>query len=243
MRCFPLALPAIATLALLVLPVATVQAEPRVPISQIAPDSGLTGDVLFLGLAASPDGPILHLAIEVPELTAALDAAGFALGNLGSSRHRLYWVGPTDFSDAGAGGMVTASSHARWEEWADLDPFGDHLTRLLRDTKKLNLAIRPIWDTATGTLSVEVVLLNIDNVPGEVEQWLQRLGVDFTRRARLFDLPDSITAQYAPVLVVQAATLLHGGRGVRYDLRLALHGDAVPQTLPGLMLAFWGLSG
>jgi len=151
----------------------------------LAPDSPVSG-TLSAGDAVAAQGRVtVPLTLDLPALLAELDAEGAARGNLGSDEHRLSWLGPTSVLGVDPDGSVILRTRAHYEYWNDVLDI-----RVLEMSRDVDLRMRPVWDDAAKSLALDVEVLNIRDVPGEVEQWMRDLGVTLGGRLDLFD-PDA----------------------------------------------------
>lgn len=152
-----------------------------VDIRRIDPDFPVDATLFVEKYDADRSRTTAAFRIEAPNFFAQADAIGRAKGNMGSSRNRLYWVGPTRFTGTDGGWGFTARSRARYESWTYVELIFDTLkTKNFQDTKTVDLAISPTYQPTTGVITIEYKLLNIRNFPGELEQILRWLGVEFS---------------------------------------------------------------
>lgn len=149
-----------------------------VPLSKIAPDAPVTGQVRLLSIA--PEGPRvrLRLAADLPNLIPELDTLGRSFGNMGSSTKRVTWIGPSRLT-AINGNTLHIRSKARLTIY--LKVLGKY-QKIGRDTKRVDIRLTPDWDAnaKAGVLNWEIA--NIRNLPGTLEKLLKRMGVDFGGR-------------------------------------------------------------
>jgi len=200
-------------------------------LEQSLPQTGLVGRITLLETTVTDESTAVRIAVDIPALATFLDAQGQARGNLGSSRKRLYWVGPSRITGVRDGGCLTVQTRVRLELYVDFDPFGNSLTYTGRDTKTVDLGLCTIWSDAEGRLEIAVEVLNIRNFPGEVEQWLRRAGIDFSARMGVIDLSPEQVAAFTPTLPIHSLTVAPDGQGARLDLELRLGGEAARRGL------------
>ena len=132
------------------------------------------------GVTAKDGRCHLDVALVAPGLWSDLDARIAARGNLGSSRNRLFWVGPTRLRGVEGGTDILLTSRARYESWAIFKILGKRIkNKNFQDTKTVDFRLRPVWDGAADRLTLAYEIQNIRNVPGEIESQLRRLGVEF----------------------------------------------------------------
>ena len=139
--------------------------------------SGVTGTLSLQNVEQVEERCALTLIATLPSLFAELDQIGRSKGNMGSSRNRLYWVGPTRLRGVGQPGTILLTSRARYESWTYIDIGIDKIkTRNFRDTKTVDLSLGVNWKNQTDTLSLNYEIQNIRTFPGSIESGLRSLG-------------------------------------------------------------------
>ncbi|WP_146345821.1 hypothetical protein [Falsiphaeobacter marinintestinus] len=144
----------------------------NVAFSSLDPDTPVSGTLSVNSLTPNGDRLDLSLSAAAPTVLDQLDTLARNAGNLGSCEARLYWEGPTRVTSA-QGDRADLTTRVRGEFWA-CSPFK---TRLIRDTKTVDLALTPIWHPDPPGLSLKVEITNIHNVPGDFEAALRASGV------------------------------------------------------------------
>lgn len=156
-------------------------------LSDIAPNGGINGDLSISDIKLV-DGRLRALAtISIPDLVGDTDRKLSALGNMGSSRKRLYWAGGTNIRAVSRDCGISVSSRARTEVWAYA--FGGS-TRLGQDTKGIEYSIIPSWKPETKTLSVKARLTNVQNFPKWAEELFRLDAVSRQAGISLNDIPE-----------------------------------------------------
>lgn len=195
-----------------------------IPFDRILDQPDITGTFLVSDITPQGDGRCaLSVTARVPSLFDQLDAMGRARENMGGNTHRLYWVGPTNLTSAN-GNTITMSSRARYELWGEIDVLFDTIkTKILQDTKTVDLLLVVDWDAAANALSLRYDITNIRNFPGEVEGWLRTLGVDFGGQERLTVPQNDTLAELAPEIIAGPAFAAYQrGLDIRVDATLVL---------------------
>ena len=196
------------------------------PLQQLAPGLPVTG------LLSIPEPPVIKgdrihtkIIISAPNLTVQLDALGRSKGNLGSSRNRLYWVGPTAFTQV-SGRAVSIQSRARYESWAFVKVFSKTIkNKNFQDTKSIEMTLRPRWVAATKTLDLTYALTNIRNFPDSLERTLRQLGVEFEGQTSLAISDDDVFQNLDPhILNWHAQKLSETGLALHLNVSLSRAG-------------------
>lgn len=160
-----------------------------IPIRDLFGDLGVTGDLVIDSIAPDGDRCAISVTIAAPALLSEIDRLGRAQGNVGSSRNRLYWVGPTRLREVQSPGYIFLSSRARYESWTYVDlGFDTVKTKNFQDTKGIDLRLSVVWNNETDTLALSYEIQNIRNFPGALETALRRIGLRFGGSSTL-DLP------------------------------------------------------
>lgn len=149
-------------------------------ISRFLAGEAVSARVDLHDIEARGDRCHLDVTLAAPRLWRDLDARIGTRGNLGSSRNRLYWVGPTRLRGVAKDTTILLTSRARYESWTIVKVFGKKLkNKNFRATKTVDFLLRPSWDAARDRLSLDYEIQGMRNFPGEIEQQLKRHGVEF----------------------------------------------------------------
>jgi hypothetical protein len=199
------------------------------PLSELAPGLAIDGTISvpetprFVG-----DRIVATVVLSAPSLFADLDRIGQSKGNMGGCNSRLFWVGPTRLNGVPSTGAIRVTSRARYEQWTCVDLLFDKLkTELFRDTKTIDLSLRPVWDQASQSLTLLYSLDNIRNFPGEFEQQLRRLGVEFGGQTRVSVASSATFAALDPQIARWAPRAINDNAGLALDIELSLNRTAV----------------
>lgn len=188
-------------------------------LSDIAPDGGINGDLSISNIRLA--GGRLHAVatISIPDLAADVDQKLKPLGNMGSSRKRLYWAGHTNIDRVGQDCRISASSRARAEFWGYV--LGGK-TRIFRDTKTIEYSIMPLWVMETKTLSIRANLTNVRNLPNWTEDMFRLDRVSRQAGISMNDIPQIADMNLA---VDGVNCSLIGSTGI--SARILVSGDAM----------------
>lgn len=171
-------------------------------IKHFLPEAPVTGTVRIAEVSAAPQAGrcVIDLDFTLPNLMTELDRYAKSGGNHGSSRNRLYWVGSTRLVSA-SGGVINLASRARYESWAYARLFGnDAKTRLLEDTKNLDLRVTTSWDNADDRLIIIGQITDVRGLGADIENSLgvrdpKRLELNLSDSETLVDLMPRLEAQ------------------------------------------------
>lgn len=147
-----------------------------IQLEDLFPDSEVSGTLEIVSIEPTGDRCEISVVIDAPALFSELDDLGRSKGNMGSSRNRLYWVGPTSLRRAVPPGTILLTSRARYESHTYV--FGGNFKNF-QDTKTIDLRLSTDWNGNSNTLSLTYQIQNIRNFPGAVESALRNLGVNF----------------------------------------------------------------
>ena len=195
-----------------------------IPLSLVVPNTFVEGTIEVLE-PPMIDGTrlVIQAWIEAPSLFASLDALTVGRGNLGSCTRRLYWVGPTRLSRSPTDGVLAVTSRARYELWI----CESWLTTLLsRDTKTIDMLAWPSWNAEDRSLALTYRIDNIRNFPNDLENLLQRLGVEFSGRNRVYVSNSADFEQLGLNLRAWQLHDLNEGRGIAISLTIDMDAGA-----------------
>lgn len=188
-----------------------------VAFSSLDPDTPVSGTLTINDLTPNGDRLDLSLSAAAPTVLDQLDTLARSAGNLGSCEARLYWEGPTRVTSA-QGDHADLTTRVRGEIWT----CGFLTTRLIRDTKTVDLALTPIWNPDPPGLRLKVEITNIHNVPGEFVAALRASGVGLSD---VLDVPlgdPDLLSTLAPQVHSLQVTAPQGAAGLTITTDLSL---------------------
>ena len=186
---------ALITAAILFLPLSAKAQSAFIPLQDLFGDVGLSGTVAVESISPKGDRCAISVIVVVPALLSEMDELGRSQGNMGSSRNRLYWVGPTRLRGVEGPNTILLSSRARYESWTYLELVFDTIkNKNFQDTKTVDLRLFADWNRAAKKLKLSYEVQNIHNFPGSLEAALRGLGLQFGGSST-FDLPDTSSTE------------------------------------------------
>lgn len=187
----------------------------------INPRAGISGTLQITDVTLTNGRIEVAAVVEAPQLLAEIDSKLSGRGNMGSSRKRLFWAGPSKFSDIKRSCDMTISSRARYEIWAYV--FGGN-TRLARDTKSLSFSLRPHWNSNHKDLTLNARLDNIRNFPNWAENLFKIRDTTKTIGLSLNEIPGLETLN--PTVNGVSCTAL-GNQGLRARITASANAAAM----------------
>lgn len=181
--------------ALLAVPLSARAQSASILLQDLFGDIGVSGTLAIDSIAPEGDRCTISVIVSAPALFSELDRLGQSQGNIGSSRNRLYWVGPTRLRGVQGPSTILLTSRARYESWTYIEVLFDTIkTKNFQDTKNIDLRLSVEWNGDINTLLLSYEIQNIRNFPGSLEAALRSLGVRFGGSSTL-PLPETSAAE------------------------------------------------
>ena len=166
----------ISIFTILVISVSLVRADNH-DILEIKYKGRSIGSVTKIDIRSHADDPsilLIDVVAEFPSFSESIDRALKNLGNFGSCRKRIYWVGGTSFRDTGS--VLRLASRARYEQWYCDKKYGKG--RLFRDTKTIHWVVF-VNPGPLDNIEIGARLQNIKNFPNWAERSLVKVEETF----------------------------------------------------------------
>lgn len=181
--------------AILTLPLSVQAQSAFIPLEDLFGDVGLSGTLAVESILPKGDRCAISVNVVAPALLSEIDRLGRSQGNMGSSRNRLYWVGPTRLRGVRGPNTILLTSRARYESWTYIELVFDTIkNENFQDTKTVDLRLSVDWNSAAKTLKLSYEIQNIRNFPGSLEAALRGLGLQLGGLST-FDLPDTSSTE------------------------------------------------
>ncbi|WP_323767075.1 hypothetical protein [Antarctobacter sp.] len=181
----------------------------------LSPQSPVKGTLVLQALRSVDDRLELDLDVRMPALFDEIDSQMRGRGNLGDCGARLYWRGPTQMRSGGD--TLRLRTRIEGELWVCSSLLK---TVLGESTHDADLSLRPVWDSTSRRLSVQIEIDNIRDFPDDLERVLKDNGVPFSRRLNVPLGEGDMLKRLAPSLETHRFAR-DGNRGVTLSVRLS----------------------